>query len=372
MADLYLSYRDGFSPARLPVSTEVIGLPVAPASVQPSGEVLVGGSATGTLIAALNVRRGPSQEAAILTQLGAGVVVALEGRSAAEDWVLIHTLDGGTRGWISAGYVEPAAGVTLSGLPVTDETIDTLESPAVTGLRQTPIVAGVTARAQEIYQRGLARGNHPDRFSKVGDCQNVTSFFLGVFDRGEYNLGPDYAYLQATIDHFSGSFARESAAVWSGFNVYAVLDPTWADPSICAAGESPIACEYRLWQPSFVIISLETWHGELGDYTDDLRQVVDFWIARDVVPILATKADNREGDWSINVAIAALAREYDLPLWNFLMASQQLPGFGLTDGFHLSYAQSDFSSPAAMQNGWPWRNLTALQSLDAVWRGVGG
>jgi hypothetical protein len=25
-----------------------------------------------------------------------------------------------------------------------------------------------------------------------------------------------------------------------------------------------------------------------------------------------------------------------------------------------------------MQNGWPWRNLTALQSLDAVWRGVGG
>jgi hypothetical protein len=25
-----------------------------------------------------------------------------------------------------------------------------------------------------------------------------------------------------------------------------------------------------------------------------------------------------------------------------------------------------------MQNAWPWRNLTALQSLDAVWRGVGG
>jgi hypothetical protein len=121
-----------------------------------------------------------------------------------------------------------------------------------------------------------------------------------------------------------------------------------------------------------VIISLETWHGTLADYTDDLRQVVDFWIARDVVPILATKADNREGDWSINIAIAALAREYDLPLWNFLMASQPLPGFGLTDGFHLSYARSNFGDPAAMQNGWPWRNLTALQSLDAVWRGVGG
>jgi hypothetical protein len=52
------------------------------------------------------------------------------------------------------------------------------------------------------------------------------------------------------------------------------------------------------------------------------------------------------------------------------MAAQPLPGFGLTDGFHLSYAQCNFDNPASMQNAWPWRNLTALQSLDSVWRGV--
>ena len=320
----------------------------------------------GTVIAAVNVRRGPSTDAAVLGKLAPGTAVVLEGRSAAVDWVLVHTVDASARGWITARYVSGA----IDTLPVTTETITIPESPAVSRLRGLPVVAVPTARVVEIYQRGLARGNHPDRFSKVGDCQNITSHFLGPFDRGEYDLGPDYAHLQATIDHFAGSFARESESVWSGFNAYAVLDPTWANPARCAAGETPIACEYRIWQPSFVIISLEVWHGELDDYKDNLRQVLDFWISRDVVPILSTKADNREGDWSINAAIADLAAEYDVPLWNFLMAAQPLPGFGLTDGFHLSYAQCNFDDPAAMTNAWPWRNLTALQSLDAVWRAV--
>jgi uncharacterized protein YraI len=358
---LYLNYSDGFSAGRLSVSMEIIGASplAAPATMS--------GATTGTVTASANVRRGPGQEAAILTQLPAGMPVVLEGRNLAGDWVLVHTPDGGTRGWMTARYIAIPANTAL---PVTTETINTPESPTVAQLRQTPIVATATARAREIYQRGLARGNHPDRFSKVGDCQSITSHFLGVFDRGDYHLGPEYAHLQETIDHFSGSFARESESVWSGFNAYAVLDPTWANPARCAASESPIACEYRLWQPSFVIISLEVWHGGLEDYKSNLRQVLDFWISNDVVPILATKADNREGDWSVNAAIAELAAEYNVPLWNFLMAAQPLPGFGLVDGFHLSYAQCNFDSPASMQHGWPWRNLTALQSLDSVWRGV--
>ncbi|MBI5961493.1 MAG: SH3 domain-containing protein [Chloroflexi bacterium] len=374
VSDLYVRYRDGFSPTRLPVSAEVIGVPMSPAPQDaPVVEAAPPGmSLTATTLAALNVRRGPNQDQAIIDRLPAGVTVVIEGRDAGEAWALVHTLDGGTRGWVTTEFIRLPAGVLWNGVPVSAETVETPESPAVSLLRQLPVVAVPTTRVQDIYQRGLARGNHPDRFSKVGDCQSIPEFFLGAFDRGEYTLGPDYAHLQTTIDHFAGSFVRESASVWSGFNAYAVLDPTWADPSICAAGEAPMACEYRLWQPSFVIISLEVWHGELDDYTDNLRQVVDFWIAHDVVPILATKADNREDDWSINVAIAALAQEYNLPLWNFLMAAQPLPGYGLTDGFHLSYARCNFNDPAAMQNGWPWRNLTALQSLDAVWRGVGG
>lgn len=321
----------------------------------------------------LRMRAGPGTNHAIITTLAAGTGLLLEARNADTSWVLGQTADGAFRGWLASLYLSFHDGFTPASLPVSDEAITGAEPPVIRQLRQTPVVAAATGRAAAIYQAGLARGNHPDRFSKVGDCQNIPSFFLGVYDRGEYNLGSKYAHLQATIDHFAGSFARESAAVWSGFNAYAVLDPTWADPSICHAGESPIECEYRIWQPSFVIISLEVWHGAPDLYRDNLRQVLDFWIGKDVVPILATKADNDEDDWSINVAIASLAWEYDVPLWNFLMAAQPLPNHGLqSDGFHLTYARCDFENAAAMRNAWPWRNLTALQSLDAVRRGVGG
>jgi hypothetical protein len=40
------------------------------------------------------------------------------------------------------------------------------------------------------------------------------------------------------------------------------------------------------------------------------------------------------------------------------------------DGFHLTQARDFFDDPGRMRAGWPWRNLTALQAIDAVWHGV--
>jgi hypothetical protein len=58
-------------------------------------------------------------------------------------------------------------------------------------------------------------------------------------------------------------------------------------------------------------------------------------------------------------------------MWNFYAAVQSLPGKGLTeDGFHLSFAQNRFDNSVEMRSAWPWRNLTALQSIDAVWKYV--
>ena len=60
-----------------------------------------------------------------------------------------------------------------------------------------------------------------------------------------------------------------------------------------------------------------------------------------------------------------------MPLWNFWAAAQPLPAHGLRpDGFHLTWERNYFNDPAVMQQAWPWRNLTALQAIDAVWRGV--
>ena len=123
----------------------------------------------------------------------------------------------------------------------------------------------------------------------------------------------------------------------------------------------------RLHRPSFVIISLEVWwQGRTTQrYVDYMRKIIDYAIAHGAVPILSTKADNVEGDNSLNLATAKLAYEYDLPLWNFWRAVQPLPHHGMdpvrNDGFHIS---EDLA--------WPVRSLTALQALDAVWRGVSG
>jgi len=237
-----------------------------------------------------------------------------------------------------------------------------------------PIVPKVSDTARQIYQRGLAMGNHPHRFSKIGDCQNVNPFFLTVFDYpGKYRLGEKYAYLQETIDYFHGSFSRKSLAVKGGFNVAAVLSPLRADKTVCKPTESPLACELRVYRPSFAIISLEQWwgHKSAESYATYMRKIVEYTISQGVVPILATKADNIEGDNSINRAIAEIAYEYDIPLWNFWRAAHPLPNHGLKkDGFHLTFARNYFDDPERMKAAWPWRNLTALQALDAVRRGV--
>ena len=105
-----------------------------------------------------------------------------------------------------------------------------------------------------------------------------------------------------------------------------------------------------------------------------MRQIVEYTISQGVVPILGTKADDVEGNNSINIEIAIIANEYDIPMWNFWAAAHPLPnnGFdtGLNDGFHLSFARNFFDEPKNMLNAWPWRNLTALQVLDAMRNGL--
>jgi hypothetical protein len=89
------------------------------------------------------------------------------------------------------------------------------------------------------------------------------------------------------------------------------------------------------------------------------------------VPVLATKADNLEGDFAINASIARLAYQFEIPLWNFWLAVQPLPDHGLqADDEHLTYAENDFGNPETLKYAWPVRNLTALQALKAVWEGV--
>jgi hypothetical protein len=241
-------------------------------------------------------------------------------------------------------------------------------------MQMSAVPGGVSDAMREVYQRGLELGNDPTHFSVIGDCQNVSSYFLAVFEQpDEFSLGEEYAYLQPTIDYYQGSFSRVSVAVKGGFNAAAVISPLRADPAVCNPNESPLDCELRLWRPSVVIVSMETWWSQKPEqeYEKYMRRVLDRILETGAVPIIATKADNLEGDHAINATVAKLAYEYDIPLWNFWAAVQPLPDHGLSpDGFHLTFGRNFFDDPKRMLNAWPWRNLTALQTLDVVRQGL--
>jgi hypothetical protein len=54
-------------------------------------------------------------------------------------------------------------------------------------------------------------------------------------------------------------------------------------------------------------------------------------------------------------------------MWNFWAAVHPLANHGLSpDHFHLTFARNFFDDPERMKSAWPWRNLTALETLDAV------
>ncbi len=235
-----------------------------------------------------------------------------------------------------------------------------------------PVVPTATDTAREIYQSGITLGKNPQAFIKIGDCETYSTWFLADFETENYSLGEEYQSLSGVIDYFQGSYSRLSLAAKAGFNAASVLSPFWADRQVCQPEETPLSCENRIMNPSFALVTLgsnDVWQPD--KFEANYRAILDALIAEGVVPVLATKADNIEGDHSINLKIAELAVEYDLPVWNFWAAVQDLPDGGLQeDGVHLTWAPNRFDDPQIMESAWPVRNLTALMVLDSIWRGV--
>lgn len=257
-------------------------------------------------------------------------------------------------------------------IPATTQTATTLpaSSPTPAGDWKTwPVIPTLAPEMHVVYSLGQQLGRDPHVLSVVGDCESSSEWFLKDFAKGPrfYDLGP-YASLQATIDYFNPSLGNTSHAAIRGATVSTVLTPLWADRKTCQSKESPLDCEYRVHNPAFAIIALGTndvHHPE--NFEPKLRVILETTLAKGIIPILVTKADNLEGDESINATIARLSAEYHLPLWNFWAALRDLPDSGLqADGAHLTFATNFFNKPDTLQRAWPVRNLTALQTLEAM------
>jgi len=219
----------------------------------------------------------------------------------------------------------------------------------------------------KIYERGLRLGNDPNAFSIFGDCQARPDEFFGVFESDPLVFESLPLELRETVTYFEGSFSRESSTSQDGTTPGALLWTQWHRGQYgCTFAETPVECELRIHRPSFVIIQIGT-HFESRN-TEYLRKIIIRLLDTGVVPILATKADNREKDERVNRDMAMLAAEYDLPLWNFWAALSDLPDRGLyvmegREGQGPIYLNEE----AALRH-----RMTGLAALNAVWRAVTG
>ncbi len=253
--------------------------------------------------------------------------------------------------------------LTLTPLP-TSALVDAIHLTA-DEWQKWPVIPQVPESARALYQKGLALGNNPHAFSIIGDCQSLPETFLGVYETDPTlaaGLSPE---LQTAVANFSGSFDRPSPTVKGGTTAGAALWSEWHENKYtCKPNETPLDCELRLNKPSIVIINLGT-HYETRNITY-LRKILDRLTQQGIVPILATKADNRELDGRLNQETALLALEYQVPLWNFYAAVSDLPNNGVGAKKGEEFLGEIYLSEEGLER----HRYTALQAITAVWLAV--
>lgn len=240
-------------------------------------------------------------------------------------------------------------------------------------------VIPAAAGASTIFRRGQTLGRDAHALSKVGDCNSVDWFFLQPFGQDQYDLG-DYTDLQATVDAFSVSFTERSYAAYNGLNAQAALNPTWANPAACRAGESPLLCEYRVHNPGVAIIMFGS-NDVLAltpvQFDHALRRVVYETIQVGIIPVMSTfpryiPLPGRT--FLFNQIVIRVALDFNVPVMNLWLALEPLPGHGIDDdGYHLNgpiTRAGDFATARNLQTGYPVRNLVTLQTLAMLRRDV--
>jgi hypothetical protein len=91
-----------------------------------------------------------------------------------------------------------------------------------------------------------------------------------------------------------------------------------------------------------------------------MRKIIERVLEFGAVPVMVTKADNRELDERVNANLVKLAVEYELPVWNFWASVQDLPNRGMLKD----------SNMYLNKQGLDVHRLGGIEALDAVWRGL--
>ncbi len=222
----------------------------------------------------------------------------------------------------------------------------------------------ITPKQRAIYQNAVKAGKDLNEFTVVGDCNSQPAVYVQRLASGMFDASTLDPRLQGTVLQFAPSFGRVSLAAQGGLGAGMMMDPMWADGALCDKAVGPFACELWVSRASVVFISLGTQEQfAWKDFKKNYRPMVEHALAKGVLPVLVTKADDIETASGapagyINEVVRELAKEYDVPLLDFHAATRDLPNSGLIDegdkDFHLSYAGMDR------------RILTTLQTLAAI------
>lgn len=359
------------------------------------GWALAQGEITATVLVELNMRSAPSQSGTVLTKIPANTPVIVEGRNDGETWLLVHTTDNAWRGWMAIQYLQFDQAVSIRGLP--DRTNVDLNAPVVDESGQ-PIPVQVTPpvipdertdypalwlgdavlnNARRIYQRGQQMGNNPNSLIKIGESNTAGTVYMCTFHYGNYDLGP-YSDLEPIVQRFNStdSFCHYDYTARTGFATANLLDPQWAIEAECQAGETPLQCGNRIYNPSYALIYLGI--ADMGFYTEDqfrrnMMTLISYLTSNGVVPILTTypMADtfNDGKPQYFNAVVREIAASENIPLMDVRSALHEYANRGTgPDGYHLSVRdpnETTFNGDELVY-GRTFRELLTLQMLQAL------
>ena len=264
------------------------------------------------------------------------------------------------------------ASATATPSPAATATPTTTPRAVINGIPIEEIIImspNVIAHMRQVFTAGQASGRSANTFSKIGDSVIANGDFLTRFDvPGAYALGP-YEDLQPVIDYFRGSWKRYGVGMRIGLRAWGVFDPLWADKTWCEPNETLIDCEFRLNNPSVVVIHLGS--NDLDPTFDRfMRDVIQHSLDNGIIPIILTKADRYEGeDNRNNIAMRQIATDFEVPLLDFDIMAETLPNRGINedDNVHLSGPlQFDYNLPETYEKGHSVHNLTVLLMLERV------
>jgi hypothetical protein len=254
--------------------------------------------------------------------------------------------------------------------------------PMVVGVPR--IDAALKATLRAMYLRGMAAGQRPAVFAKMGDSITESASFLSdfgpasgtpSFDLGAYTaLDPTRAFFNATlVDATHSSFDRPSLAAQAGWTAARALD---SDAAL-------LRQELAALRPAVAVVmfgSADIEATEVATFRANLTRVVQLVAAANVIPVLSTVPDRTDNPSNIaqgpafNAVIREVAAAQHVPLEDYWTALQPLPQHGVSeDGVHPSiYRRPGGSTEAAyftvpaLAYGYNVRNLVTLATLAHV------